>query len=135
MKFKPPPLLRDPTQEQWEWWRQCFEKGLVINEITDDDHKLTFLKPYAGSELYTLLKEARTLAEGFAKLNKEHIKPTRVLYSRHKLLTSKQKTAENITEYVKRLNVLVQKCNCAAITAKQHQESLIRDAADRRNSI
>ena len=54
--------------------------------------------------------------------------PNRVLYSRHQLLTSKQRTDENITDYVKRLEVLVQKCNCAAITAQQHQESLIRDA-------
>ena len=128
MKFKPPPLPHDPTPEQWEWWRQCFEEGMVINEITDGGHKLTFLKAHAGSELYTLLKEARTLAEGFAILNMQFIKPTRVLCSRHQLLTSKQRTDENITDYVKRLKVLVQKCNCAAITAKYHQESLIPDA-------
>ena len=33
-----------------------------------------------------------------------------------------------MNDFVKRLNILVEKCNCTALTIKQHKDSIIRDA-------
>ena len=128
MKFKSPELPANPTPEQWRWWRKCFTDGLAINDITDDGHQLIHLRTQAGSDLFSLLEEATTLNEGLTILDRQFKKPTRVLYERHQLLTCRQKHGECVTDFVKRLKVAVQKCECKEMTAKQHQDARLRDA-------
>ena len=129
MKFKSPELPANPTPEQWRWWRKCFTDGLAINDITDDGHQLIHLRTQAGSDLFSLLEEATTLNEGLTILDSQFKKPTRVLYERHQLLTCRQKHGECVIDFVKRLKVAVQKCECKEMTAKQHQDALLRDAS------
>jgi len=128
MKFTPPTFPTNPTPEQWTWWRQCFIDGLAINEITDDKHKLTFLRTSAGAELYSLLSDAENFSSALGVLDAQFKRPTRALYARHQLLTAKQRSDESIMEFNKRLNILVEKCDCKALSLKEHKDSLLRDA-------
>jgi len=111
MKFSPP-FPAYPTPEQWKWWRQCFIDGLAINDIEDDKHKLTFLRSHAGSELYSLLSSSADFESALEILDTQFDRPTRVLYARHQLLSSKQKQDESVMEFSKRLNILVEQCQC-----------------------
>ena len=88
MKFKPPDLPANPTPEQWKWWKQCFTDGLVINEITLDAHKLTFLRSMAGSELFALLDNCGTYAEAISVLDGQFERPTRVLSQEYRPILS-----------------------------------------------
>ena len=128
MKFKPPILPTDPSPEQWKWWKAVFTDGLVINEVNEDGHKLTFLKSHAGPELFPLLQSATTFADAIAILDRQFDKPTRVIYARHKLLTCRQNDGESISDYIKRMKLLVEACECTNVDAKQHQDLLLRDA-------
>ena len=128
MKFEPPDLPKNPSGEQWKWWKQSFLDSLEINEILDDKHKLAFLKKYAGSELYTLLKSASTFNDALNLLDTQFKTPTRILFARHELLTCSQNPGESVCDFVKRLKILVHRCECEDITAQEHQNLLLRDA-------
>ena len=69
MKFAPSPFLVNPTPEKWTWWRQCFINGLEINEITDDKHKLTFLRTQTGSKLLSLLANSVSFLAALSTLD------------------------------------------------------------------
>ena len=128
MKFTPPAFPSNPSPEQWTWWKQCFIDGLAINEITDPKHQLTFLRSHTGSELYALLSDCADFNTAIAVLDNQFDRPTRIIYARHQLLSSKQKTTESIMDFHKRLNILVEKCACKSLSLKEHKDSLVRDA-------
>lgn len=128
MKFTPPALPSNPTAEQWKWWKQCFIDGLSINEIKLDDHKLTFLRTHAGSDLFPLLENVTSFADALVILDKQFQTPTRLLYARHQLLSCVQKPDELISDFVKRLQILVHRCECKSLTAQEHKELLLRDS-------
>ena len=128
VKFTPPPLPENPTSNQWKWWKTCFMDGLGINEITEDAHKLTFLRSHAGAELFSLLEGATDFNTAIGILDAQFETPTRVLFARHNLLSCKQKPEENVNDFVKRLKILVQRCECVDISADEHKNLLLRDA-------
>ena len=102
--------------------------GLGINEITEDAHKLTFLRSHAGAELFSLLEGATDFDTAIGILDAQFETPTRVLFARHNLLSCKQKPEENVNDFVKRLKILVQRCECVDISADEHKNLLLRDA-------
>ena len=128
MKFTPPALPRNPTSEQWIWWKTCFIDGLVINEVTADAHKLTLLRTHAGPELFSLLKTATTFDGAVRILDGHFTVPSRVIYARHELLSSKQKPDERVNDFLQRLTILVNRCECESMTAAEHKNLLLRDA-------
>ena len=128
MKFKPPDLPKNPTSDQWKWWRKCFIDGLIINEITEDAHKLTLLRTHAGPDLFSLLGPVTAFDDALLVLDQQFQTPTRILYARHQLLTCSQKPGELISDFVKRLKILAHKCECTAVSAVEHQNHLLRDA-------
>ena len=128
MKFKPPQLPTNPTPEQWRWWKRIFIDGLAINEVVENTHKLTFLRSHAGSELYPLLQNAETFDAAMDILDAQFEKPTRVIFARHELLSCRQKEGERIPDFIKRLKILVELCECKPLTAYVHKQLLLRDA-------
>ena len=119
MKFRPPELPSIQTQEQWTWWKRCFTEGLAINEITEDNNKLTFLRSYAGSDLFSILVQATTFDNAIALLDAQFKKPSRVIYARHQVLSAQQGD-DNIAEFTKRLRLLVERCECDTLTIQEH---------------
>ncbi len=128
MKYKTPELPSNRTPDQWKWWKRCFEDGLRINKVDNDDDKLVHLRTYAGAEFFAILSTATTLAEGIATLDKQFARPTRVLYARHQLLSAKQNEDENFTAFFARLKRLVEQCECGELDVQQHKDALVRDA-------
>jgi hypothetical protein len=116
MKFTPPAFPSNPTPAQWKWWKQCFTDGLTINEITEDSHKLTFLRTYAGHEVFALLQSSGSFIDALDKLDKQFSVPSRIIYSRHQLLTSTQTQGEKINDFVNRLSLLIHNCRRVART-------------------
>ena len=127
MKFRPPDLPTNPTQEQWQWWKRCFIDGLLINEITEETHKLTYLRSYAGSELFKILERATTFNGAIAILDSQFQKPSRVIYARHQTLSCKQRDDESVSDFIKRLRLLVERCECAELDIQAHKDMLLRD--------
>ena len=128
MKFKPPELPKNPTHEEWEWWQQCFVDGLAINEITTDAHKLTMLRSHAGAQLFPMLKNATSFDGAITILDGQFKKPTRLLFARHQTLTCRQKDGEDISTFVSRLKLLVEKCECKELDIQAHKDNLLCDA-------
>ena len=118
MKFQPPELPTNRTSEQWSWLKKLFTDGLVINKIREDAHQLTFLRSYAGPELFSILDGATLFTNGLAKLDRQFQKPTRVMYARHHLLSSKQRDDESEFSFFKRLQLLVENLNIATLRSK-----------------
>ena len=74
------------------------------------------------------ISECSTFDAALEILEAQFDRPTRVLFARHQLMTSKQRSDESISEFIRKLNLLVEKCNCKALTLKEHKDSLLRDA-------
>ena len=53
---------------------------------------------------------------------------TRIIYARHQLLSCRQKSDESISDFINRLKILLQKCECKAVNIQEHQQLLIQDA-------
>ncbi|XP_075256708.1 uncharacterized protein LOC142349181 [Convolutriloba macropyga] len=128
MKFKPPDLPATPTPEQWKWWKRCFADGLAINGTTTDADKLVFLRTYVGADYFALLESATGYNDAIATLDKQFLKPTRVLLARHQALSARQKEDETVTQFFGRLKRLVENCVCADLDIQQHKDYLARDA-------
>ena len=127
-KFAPPSFPVNPSPEQWRWGKQCFIKGLEINSIDQYKHKLTILRTHAGSELYSLLSDSQTFQEAINILNNQFDRPSWEFFARHQLLSCKQRPEESLSDFVRRLNIQVEKCNCNPLIIRQHKDSLLRDA-------
>ena len=128
MKFKPSDLPATPTPEQWKWWKRCFADRLRINGTTTDADKLVFLRTYVGADYFALLESATGYNEAIATLDKQFLKPTRVLFARHQALSARQKEDETVTKFFGRLKSLVENCGCSDLDIQQHKDYLARDA-------
>ena len=128
MKFKPPDLPSNPSPEKWKWWKKCFEDGLRINGTTEDADKLVFLRTFVGSNNFTLLESSATFADTLRTLDRQFLKPTRVLFARHQMLSASQKDDESIVQFSGRLKRLVEDCECTSLTVQAHKDYLVRDA-------
>ena len=111
MKFPPPGLPMEPTQEQWSWWKRCFFYGWTINGIMEESHKLTFLRSCAGSILFTIIVGATTFTESIGILDAQFKKPSKIIYARHQVLSCKQQDDACITAFFHWLGIL-ERCEC-----------------------
>ena len=128
MKFKPPDLPSNSSPEKWKWWKKSFEDGLRITGTTEDADKLVFLRTFVGSEYFTLLEISATFADALRTLDRQFLKPTRVLFARHQILSASQKDDESVVQFSGRLKRLVEDCECNSLTVQARKDYLVRDA-------
>ena len=81
-----------------------------------------------GFGFFAILEHAPSYNEAISILDKHFKKPTRIIYARHQLLSCRQKSDESILDFINRLKILLQKCECKAVNIQEHQQLLIRDA-------
>ena len=128
MKFKAPNLPSNPSPEKMKLWKKCFEDGLRITGTTEDaDKVLLFLRTIVGSHYFTLLESSATFAGSLSTLDIQFLKPTRVLFARHQILSASQKDDESIVLFSGRLKRLVDDCECTSLTVQAHKDFLVRD--------
>ena len=113
---------------EMEMVEECFEDGLRFNGTTEDADKLVFLRTFVGSDYFTLLESSATFADALRTLDRQFLKPTRVLFARHQMLSASQKDDESILQFSRRLKRLVEDCECTSLTVQAHKEYLVRDA-------
>ena len=61
-------------------------------------------------------------------MDRQFLKPTRVLFARHQMLSASQKDDESIEQFSGRLKRLVEDCECTSLTVQAHKDYLVRDA-------
>ena len=128
MKIKPLTLPSNPTLGQWTWWKRIFSNGLSINEITEDAHKLTFLRSHAVPGLIGLIGLSASFADARAVLDRQFERSTHVIQTRHQLLSSRQKEGESMHDFIKGPKILVELLECGEIKADAHRNLFLRDA-------
>ena len=104
--------------------KKSFEDGLRINGTTED--KLDLLRTFVGFDYFTLLKSSATFADALRTLNKQFLKPTRVLFARHQILSASQKDDESIVQFSGRLKRLVEDCECTSLIVQAQRLSNTR---------
>ena len=61
-------------------------------------------------------------------MDREFLKPTKVLFARHQMLSASQKDDESIVQFSRRLKRLVEDRECTSLTVQAHKDYLLRDA-------
>ena len=61
-------------------------------------------------------------------LDRQFLKPTRVLFARHKMLSASRKDNESIVQYSGKLKRIVEDCECTSLIVQAHNDELLRDA-------
>ena len=128
MKFKPPTLPSNPFLEKWKWWKQCLKDGLRIDGSSEDADKLVFLRTFVSCDYFIRLVSSATFGHALRTLNRHFLKPPRVLFARHQMLSASQMDYESIVQFSGRLKRLVEDCECTSLSIQAHNDYLVRDA-------
>ena len=85
--------------------------------------------PSKGPDLFSIIDDATSFTNGLAILDRQFQKLTRVIYARHQVLSCKQGDDESVSDFFKRLRLLVEKCECSDLTIQEHKDILLRDGS------
>ena len=80
-----------------------------------------------SADIYELVSECTEYDSAIAVLDSTYIRPTNVVYSRHKLITCKQ-DSKSIDTFKQDLERVAKSCNFQAVTAEENKNQYIRDA-------
>ena len=80
-----------------------------------------------SSDIFELIEHSVDYDAAIAVLDATYIRPTSVVYSRHKLITSKQES-QSMDSLKQNLERTAKSCNFQAVTAEQNRNQYIRDA-------
>ena len=100
---------------------KCFQDSFRIHGTTEDAEKLVFLRKFVGSDYFTLLTSSAKFADALRTLDRQFLKPTRVLFACHQLLSASSKDDESIVQFSGRLKRLVEDCECTRLTVQAHK--------------
>ena len=128
MKFWSADFSDEPTREQWSWLKQGLVDGLTIKGITEDSHKLRFLRSYTVSGLCAILSGATTFPDATDVLDAQFKKSSRIIYARHQVLSCRQRDDECITALLQQLGIPVEHCECIDLTVPQRKDKILRDS-------
>ena len=123
MNIELPDFPSNPSPKKWK----CSEDSLRLNGTTEVADKLVFRRTFVASGSFTLLESSATFVDALRTLNRQCLKPTRVLIARHQMLSALQKENESIVQFSGRLKT-VEICECTSLTVQAHEDYLVRDA-------
>ena len=63
--------------------KKSFEDGLRINGTTEEADELVFFRTFGGPDYFTHLESSDTFADALRILDRQFLKPTRVLFALH----------------------------------------------------
>ena len=81
-----------------------------------------------SANIYELISECTDYNSSIAVLDAAYIRPTSVVYNRHKLMTSKQDPGQSIDVFKQELERLAKSCNFKAVSAEENRNQHIREA-------
>ena len=130
--LRPRELDLDPdlpnAGREWNRWRNNFSAFVAAISLDLQPDKLLLLKAHIACLTYELIENCSTYDEAIAILNSRYVKPTNVIYARHKLATRLQKVGESLTTFVQNLKSTATECKFEAVSAEVNQNDCIRDA-------
>ena len=83
---------------------------------------------YIEPVVYDFVSECVSFEEALRTLESIYVKPKNVIFARHLLSTRKQKSGENLDQFLNNLKTLAKDCNISAVNAEQYKSEMIRDA-------
>lgn len=119
----------DPeASKKYKHWLRCFKSFCAAQEDPSKINKLEYLISLVSHNIYEIVEECETYEAAVKILDASFIKKSNLLFSRHSLITRKQKDSETMKEFLAALNSLAKECSFEGVTAVQHREQFIRDA-------
>ncbi|XP_059848231.1 uncharacterized protein LOC132406494 [Hypanus sabinus] len=80
-----------------------------------------------SARVYSMIRDQTDYQGVMDALKRQYQWPVNIVYTRHRLVTRRQRARESSAEFVLALQTLVRACNCRGLTAEQHVELLVRD--------
>lgn len=133
----------DPNAEKlYKHWKMTFANYLetsIPNIPTDapnaanqqanvERKKLFALFNNISADIFDIVNEAPNYDDAILLLDSAFIKPTSVVYNRHKLITFKQEPSQSIDAFKQELQRLSKHCNFQQVTAEEYRQQYVRDA-------
>ena len=118
--LRPKELDLDPdspnSSDEWKRWKSTFSAFVdaIDSELQPD--KLQLLKAHVTCPTYNLIEEASTYEVAIEVLDKRYLKPTNIIYARHKLATRRQKAGESLATYIQSLRSLANDCKFESVS-------------------
>ena len=132
----------DPDAEKrYRHWKMTFGNFLATSlppvptdataetvRASNEQKKLFGLLNNISHSIYELIADATSYDAAITILDNTFIKPTSVIYNRHKLRTSKQEPMQSIDMFVQELHRVSKTCNFEAVSAEENRQQSVRDA-------
>lgn len=133
--LKPAKLDADPgdsveSASNYKHWKKTFDSFLetFTDPAPTDANQLAMLTNHVSHSVFKYISGCETYATAIQKLNNIYITPQNEIYSRHLLLSRKQKDGESVDQYMSALDLLSKECVFADITANVYRDEYIRDS-------
>ena len=137
--LKPKILDSDHTSstagEEWTHWKKTMDNFIKRVETKaaaatppETVDRLELLTNFISPSIYKYITQCATYAAAITVLTGLFIKPTNVIFSRHKLSMRKQQPGESLDDYMQALKILSKDCQFNAVTADQNSQDHIRDS-------
>jgi len=134
----------DPNAEKlYRHWKMTFQNYLetfIPAVAANDENAEEVAEASARKRMYALfnnisaelifelVSECNEYDSAIQVLDTAYIKPTSVVYNRHKLITCKQDSSQSIDRFKKKLQRLAKTCKFQAVSAEENKQQYIRDA-------
>lgn len=124
-KFSSSPSAANADKD-WVHWKSLFEN--FLSEAPQGMDKRKVLLNFVSREVFDLISHCTSYNESISSLDKIYKKVSNEIFSRHLLMTRKQKEGESIEAYILALHSLRADCNFKQVDALTNSNEYIRDA-------
>ena len=130
--LRPKELDLDPDSpnsgDEWKRWKSNFSAFVEAINPELQPNKLQLLKAHVTCPTYNLIEASTSYDAAIEILDKRFLKPTNIVYARHKLATRRQKPGESLSSYIQNLRSLANECSFEAVSAEVNKSDCVRDA-------
>uniref|UniRef100_A0A5S6QEB4 Retrotransposon gag domain-containing protein n=1 Tax=Trichuris muris TaxID=70415 RepID=A0A5S6QEB4_TRIMR len=112
---------------EWKHWLATFQYFVGALPPGRADPK-ALLVNHVSPTTFSIIAEAPSYEEAIQTLKDMFERPVNEVHERYRLATRRQQPSESIDEFLRALKTLSTECSFKAVSAKQYQEELIRDA-------
>ena len=124
-----------PNSENiYKHWKFTFLNYMnTVNATRKEDPQNDLLDFFAlvnniSASIYSRICNINSLTAAIRTLDQIYIKPTNVVFNRHKLITHKQAPGQSIDDFMQEIDKIASTCDFRAVSADQHRNLYVRDA-------
>ena len=101
------------NKEWWHWYRTFsnFVDSFPAEPARSNEDKLKCLIAHISKYVYDYVSECLTYQEAIKTLERLYVKPCKITFARHLLVTCKQQQAQSLDDYLQKLKQLEKDCN------------------------